>query len=46
VLAQIPARGAQPAGTEAQGERARYLRESARGALLVALGEPDLAATG
>ncbi|HEX4051494.1 MAG TPA: lysophospholipid acyltransferase family protein [Steroidobacteraceae bacterium] len=46
VLAQIPPRSAQLASTEAQGERARQLRESARGALLAALGEPDLAATG
>lgn len=46
VLAPIPARSTQPADAEAQGERTRFLRESARGALLVALGEPDLAATG
>jgi len=46
VLAQIPALPAQAASGEAQGERARRLRESARGALLAALGEPDLAVTG
>ena len=44
VLAQIPALPAPPAGSEAQGKRARQLRESARAALLAALGEPDLAA--
>jgi 1-acyl-sn-glycerol-3-phosphate acyltransferase len=44
VLAQIPALPAPPAGSETQGKRARQLRESARAALLAALGEPDLAA--
>lgn len=46
VLAQIPALPVAPVGSEAQGQRARQLRESARAALLAALGEPDLAAPG
>jgi len=46
VLPPIPALPAAAAGSEAQGQRARQLRESARAALLTALGEPDLAASG
>jgi 1-acyl-sn-glycerol-3-phosphate acyltransferase len=43
-LAPIPALTLDPAAAGSQGERARFLRESARSALLAALGEPDLAA--
>jgi 1-acyl-sn-glycerol-3-phosphate acyltransferase len=45
VLPQLPVLRAESVGSERQAERARHLRERARGALLATLGEPDLAAT-